>query len=60
MSARTFGVGDRIVSGEGHAGVIVGVERCWLTVRWDSDDEFTYCFHTADRWIRHAAAEATK
>ncbi len=33
------------------------IERCWLVVRWDGDDEFLYTFHIDDKWILPLAAK---
>ncbi len=52
MSGPRFNVGDRIVTGSGRPGTVTAVERVWVTVQFDSDDEFRYCFHAFDKWIQ--------
>ena len=55
---RTMVPGARIVTPLGHKGVLVAVERVWLTVVFDDQPERQHCFHAFDKWIQVAADDA--
>ncbi len=44
--------GTRITTLLGRKGVLLAVERNWLTVVFDDQSERTYCYHAFDRWIQ--------
>jgi hypothetical protein len=46
--------GTRIVTLLGRKGVLVAVERVWLTVVFDDQPEWPQCFHAFDKWIQAA------
>lgn len=50
--------GDRVATLLGRRGVLVDVERVWLTVRFDDEPAWPQCFHAHDKWIVPLSSES--
>lgn len=44
--------GTRITTLLGRKGVLLAVDRVWLTVAFDDQPERPCCYHAFDRWIQ--------
>ena len=51
MPASKLAPGARIVTLLGRKGVLVAVERVWLTVVFDDQPGWPLCYHSHDKWI---------
>ena len=53
---RDLAPGTRITTLLGRKGVLLAVERVWLTVVFDDQPEWPCCYHAFDKWIQPEVA----